>query len=151
MEQKEKLHELAIITVNYNAYKVTQEFVASLGKQTDHAFRVFIIDLSTSTEEHEWPSWVSVFDGPNGGYSYGVNCGVREAQKMGYEHFAIINNDTEVAVDLVKQVKIALTEHPHGLVGAKIYYHPGFEFHTVPKKQQGRYSGMQEAISIGFM
>jgi GT2 family glycosyltransferase len=129
---------LAIVTVNFNSYKVTREFIDSLAKQTDRDFYVFIIDLSTVKEEYEWPTWVTIFDGPNGGYSFGVNSGVREAVEMGYEHFVVINNDTVVAEDFVKQVKTALAVHPHGLVGGKIYYYPGFEFHPVSKEDRGK-------------
>jgi len=121
---------LAIITVNYKNYAVTEAFLQSFKKQSDRQFKIFIIDLSPETQEiaSEMDS-TEVIRAENKGYAYGLNVGLRTALDAGYNNFACMNNDTEVGENYVKNARDTIKNHPLSLIGGKIYYYAGYEYH----------------------
>lgn len=127
-------HSLAIITPVYQNYEVLQDFFSALEKQNNKKFHIFFVDLSdTKKPIINKKLNISVFPAENLGYAHGVNIGVQEAIKSGFEIFCVMNNDTFMSNDFVDQVVSAIEESPSSLIGGKIYYAPGFEYH------KGRY------------
>ncbi len=121
--------KLAIISVVYQNYKVLDDFFASLKKQDNKAFQVFLTDLSQKPQEYHFPQFVNIGTSYNRGYAYGVNVGLKKAIDRGFTHFCIINNDTYFEKDLVDCLLEALEENPRSIVGGKIYYAKGYEYH----------------------
>lgn len=121
---------LAVITVVYNKYENLVDLFASLDRQTDANFHLYIADLSSQPQEVKLPRYASLIKGPNGGYASGLNLGLREAMAADYSQFVFINDDITVAPDFVAQASKSISEHPGALIGGKIYYYPGSEFHT---------------------
>jgi GT2 family glycosyltransferase len=123
-------NKLAVITVNYKNYSVTHAFLKSFKKQHNQNFKIFIIDLSPEPEELTEDSLsVDVIRAENKGYAYGLNVGVHNAIEQDFTHFVCMNNDTEVPEDFVDQALRSIHEHPLSLIGGKIYYYPGYEYH----------------------
>lgn len=123
-------HQLAIITVVYENYTVLDDFFKSLKKQTNKNFHLFIVDLSKQRKPivvDDLP--VTVLTGENRGYAYGVNTGMCAALKKGSETFCVINDDTYFQSDFVNNVSDGISEHPFSLIGGKIYYASGYEYH----------------------
>ena len=123
---------LAIITVIYKNYEIFHEFSASLAAQSDQEYRVYVVDLTEESDRHvlELPDTrYQVKTGPNHGYAYGVNQGVAMAIKDGLTAFAVVNPDVILDSEFVASSVLALTQHPHALIGGKIYYAPGYEYH----------------------
>jgi hypothetical protein len=121
---------LAIITVVYNNYDVLKDFFISLEKQTNQNFRVFIADLSTKREvigSQKVP--FSLIDCTNLGYAFGVNMGINHAIKEGMDHFCIINDDVYFKKDFVENILHSFSVYASSLIGGKIYYAPGYEYH----------------------
>lgn len=134
-------HNLAIITPVYQNYDVLQDFFASLEKQSNNNFHVFIIDLSENKKQIIYKKIkTTVIKSENLGYAYGVNIGIAEAIKSGYKKFCVMNNDTFVAKDFVDQAIKAVDKDPSSIIGGKIYYAPGYEYHTsrYQKKDLGK-------------
>lgn len=134
-------HSLAIITPVYQNYGVLQDFFESLENQTNKNFKVFLIDLSINKQVIENRKLdISVSSSENLGYAHGVNVGINEAQKAGYEKYCIMNNDTFVAYNFVEEVIKTIDKNPKTLIGGKIYYAPGFEYHKTKyqKKDLGK-------------
>lgn len=129
---------LAIITVIYKNYEIVHEFVASLTAQSCQDFRVYILDL---TEEKDRDTLIFDDDryilqtGPNRGYAYGVNRGVELATRDGLSRFAVVNPDVILDAEFVSSCIESLLQHPKTLIGGKIFYAPGYEYHQdkVPK------------------
>ncbi|NTU46138.1 glycosyltransferase family 2 protein [Candidatus Roizmanbacteria bacterium] len=125
------LHGIAIISVVYQNYSVLHDFLNSCAAQTSTVpFHIFIADLSIvkkAISEERLP--ITVTSSENKGYAHGVNVAIREAEKQGYTSFCVVNNDTYVAPDFIEMVAKSLNNHPHSLIGGKIYYAPGYEFH----------------------
>ncbi len=121
---------LAIITVVYNNYDVLKDFFVSLEKQTNQNFHVFIADLSTKREVI--PSGkvpFSLVECTNLGYAFGVNMGINYAIKEGLDHFCVINDDVFFKKDFVENIHHSFSVYASSLIGGKIYYAPGFEYH----------------------
>lgn len=128
-----KQHSLAIITVVYENYTVLQDFIRSLEKQINKNFHLFLIDLSETKEVIKQSTinneQLTIIEGSNKGYSFGVNLGLKEAIKKGFSYFCILNNDTYFENNFVVNCLQSILDHPYSIIGGKIYYAPGYEYH----------------------
>jgi len=121
----------AIITVAYKNYTVLHEFLDCLRSQVDKNFHVFISDASPEKGVINVDDLdATVIPIENNGYAYGVNVGVREARKMGITKFCVINDDVVMKENFTQILNGIFASHPQAAFGGKIYYAPGFEFHT---------------------
>ena len=121
--------ELAIITVNYENYPVTEEFLESFEKQSDQNFVVYIADISNTKQKIKERPFIRIIQGENKGYAHGVNLGLKQAIGNGLSRFAIINNDTEVDVKFSNNVVKSIDKNKKASMGGKIYYFSGYEYH----------------------
>lgn len=72
----------------------------------------------------------------NFGFTEGNNVGIRYALKNGADYVCLLNNDTRVAPDfLVQLIKVADSNNKIGIVGGKIYFEKGYEFHKERYKE----------------
>lgn len=78
---------------------------------------------------------MTVLHTKNLGYAHGVNIGIKEAHKKGLQKFCVLNNDIYFKDDFVDNVLHSLEQHPSSLMGGKIYYAPGFEYHAQKYKK----------------
>lgn len=124
-------HRLAIITVVYQNYIILEDFFDSLCKQTDTDFQLYIVDLSKEKKLITPPSQlkVQVITDKNKGYAYGVNLGIKKAMQDGINHYCVVNSDIYFSDDFVDKVKQSLNSNPSTIIGGKIYYAPGYEYH----------------------
>lgn len=120
---------LAIITVVYKNYDVLHDFFASLETQTFRNFRVFVADLSPEPQPYNYPQYATSIQGQNHGYAFGVNLGIQQAIKEGHTNFCVINSDIVFSNSFVVNALTTLQHHPLEVIGGKIYYAKGYEFH----------------------
>jgi hypothetical protein len=125
----EHMKKLAIITVIFKNYTILEDYFATLSKQTDSGFHVYILDLTPNPQDYTYPSFVTYIHDKNHGYAYGINQGVKRALEDGYEIVAPMNCDVTVKEDFVSNIKKSLIQSPNSIIGAKIYYYPGYEYH----------------------
>ena len=123
------MKKLALITVLFKNYIILDDYFATLAKQTDTAFHVYVLDLSPEPKKYSYPSFVTHIQYKSGGYAYGINQGIKKAMEDGYELFCPMNCDVTVKEDFVEQVKKGLSSHPSTIIAGKIYYFPGYEYH----------------------
>lgn len=124
------MHKLAILTVILDK-SGAQKFFESLSDQTDKDFHLYIADYSNDIDADALPLRnVTVLKRENRGYAYGINEGIRQAQKDGIRHFCVINDDTYFEKDFVTQVKRAGAARRGAITGGTIYYADGHEYHT---------------------
>ena len=123
---------LAIITVIYQNYTILDDFFASLKSQYDRDFHVFLVDLTprknlqiiTIPDDR-----FTLIRGENKGYAHGVNLGIRAATSQEFVGFAVVNPDIVFDTYFTQSCKHALNQFPGSIVGGKIYYAPGYEYH----------------------
>jgi len=120
---------LAIITVVYESHEATKDFLRSLEKQSDKNLHLFLADLSKNKKILKTTVPMTKLDEANKGYAYGVNVGLKQALKSGYQYFCVINNDTYFKENFVDSVLASILHHPSSILGGKIYYAPGYEYH----------------------
>lgn len=124
------MNKLAIITVVYNNYKVLEDFIKSLEKQSNKSFHLFVADLSDRKQELDLKDIHStVIVSNNLGYAHGVNLGLKKAVENNFENFCILNNDIYFQKDFVENVLTSLNKNTNTLIGGKIYYAAGYEYH----------------------
>lgn len=73
----------------------------------------------------------------NLGFAEGNNVGIKYALENGADFVCLLNNDTRVDPDfLTELIKTAQSDEKIGLVGGKIYFEKGFEFHKARYKPE---------------
>ncbi|PIV08124.1 hypothetical protein COS52_04375, partial [Candidatus Roizmanbacteria bacterium CG03_land_8_20_14_0_80_39_12] len=134
------MKKLAIITVIFKNYTILDDYFATLSKQTDTDFHVYVLDLTPKPQNYTYPPFVTYIHNKNEGYAYGINQGVKKALEDGYELFAAMNCDVTVKENFVENIKKSLKTNPTSITGAKIYYFPGFEYHKerYSEKEKGK-------------
>ena len=66
----------------------------------------------------------------NSGFSGGHNVGIKHALKNGAEYVIILNNDTYVAKELLKElISVMERDESIGIAVPKIYFASGYEYH----------------------
>ncbi|MFA9289095.1 MAG: glycosyltransferase family 2 protein [Weeksellaceae bacterium] len=132
---------IAIITVVYKNYTVLEDFFASLAQQTNHEFHVFAADASPDKKPIAYKDLkITTLAIENKGYAYGINQAIDAARSKGFTRFAIMNNDTYLDRSFMKTLGKTMETYPTTLIGAKIYYASGFEYHKdrYDKKDLGK-------------
>jgi GT2 family glycosyltransferase len=123
-------HNLAIITVIYENYNLFTDFLDSLKAQSNKDFHLFVVDVSTHKQLLKTGSVpFTLIEAENKGYADGINIGIIEAQKQGFKHFCAMNYDTFFEKNFVNSILSSLKAHPASIIGGKIYYAPGYEYH----------------------
>lgn len=124
------MEKIAFITVVYNNYQPLKDFLASFKKQKDKDFHLFITDNSDvpqTIDTQDLP--ITIIRSENLGYSHGINVSVTKALADGYSQFCVMNNDIFFKETFITTVKKSLIDQPGHLIGGKIYYAPGYEYH----------------------
>ena len=128
---------LAIITVVYENYNVLDDFLESLSSQTNKNFHLYCIDVSVHRNKIDFKDVAGeTIYAENKGYAHGINIGLKKAQSDGFNSFCIINNDTYYQKDFTDKTLNSILDHPSSIIGGKIYYAPGYEYH---KKRYKKY------------
>jgi len=120
---------LSIITVVYENYDATNDFLDSLTKQKNKNFHLYVADLSKKKQKIKTNLPITILKSTNFGYAHGINLGLKKALEDNFEYFCIINNDVFFNGDFVDSVSNSIFNHPSSILGGKIYYAPGFEYH----------------------
>ncbi len=135
-----KLHKkLAVISVIHENYGLLDDFLGSFANQTNNDFHLFILDQSSVKKpiaDHGLK--LTVLESENLGYAHGVNIGLKEAKRRGYGLFCVINNDVIFNEKFIESALARLNKTPHSVIGGKIYYAPGYEYHRQRYKRQER-------------
>lgn len=120
---------LAVVTVVYENYAASDDFLASLAKQKNKNFHLYIADLSKNKQEIKINLPKTILNSTNLGYAHGVNVGLKKAIADDFENFCVINNDVFFNDDFVDAALDSILHHPSSILGGKIYYAPNFEYH----------------------
>lgn len=134
------MRKLAIITVIFKNYTILDDYFATLSKQTNTDFHVYVIDLTPDPQNYTYPPFVTYSHDRNGGYAYGINQGVKKALIDGYEIVVPMNCDVTVKEDFIENIKRSVKLNPSSIIGGRIYYYPSFEYHKerYEENEQGK-------------
>ncbi len=119
---------VAAIVLNYNGKDLTLAALPSLLGQDYPVCDVVVVDNgstdgSVAALSAAFPEVAVLCTEVNLGPSGGATLGMRWAMERGYDYLLILNNDIEVAPDMVAElVKVAESDPSIGIVGPKCYY-----------------------------
>jgi GT2 family glycosyltransferase len=118
-----------IIVLNWNGKDDTLDCLGSLRSTAYGNYQVVLVDNgseddSVAAVRGNFPEVEVVETGKNLGFAGGNNVGIEYAMKQGADYVFLINNDTTVHPDYLKElVSVAESDARIGAVGSKIYYH----------------------------
>ena len=119
---------VAIIVLNWNGRDLLLRCLRSLARLDDARNTVLVVDNgsrdgSLEAVEAAYPQVQRLALPENRGFARGNNAGLELALKAHPDWIMFLNNDTEVAPDLVSALVAGAAEFPHGgIFGPKIYY-----------------------------
>jgi len=122
----------AVIILNWNRHQMTADCVRSLLAMDGADFEILVVDNGStdgSVERlpQEFPQITVLPQGNNLGFAAGCNVGMRYALAHDAEYVLLLNNDTFVAPDFIREMRAAIQRDPNiGAVCPKIYFadHP---------------------------
>lgn len=126
--------KVGIVTINYNNYHDTKEFIESI-KKIEYKNYILIVVDNCSTDDsiskliREFSDDVIFIKNKrNLGFAAGNNVGIKYALENNCDYILIINNDTVVDKYFLKHLVNKITsEDSVGAVGGKIYYYSNKE------------------------
>lgn len=122
-----------IVVLCYNGIELTLACIESLQRLSYASFDILVVDNASqdgtpAAVRAQFPDVEVIETGANLGFAAGNNVGLRYALDHGYDYALLLNNDTEVAPDLLAVlVAVAEADPAVGVLGPTICYfdHPG--------------------------
>lgn len=143
--------KIAIIILNWNRPQLTIGTITSLLKinHSRFSYHIFLIDNDSTDKsqklfqkKYKNHRQISLFSTKqNLGFVEGNNFAIRHALKKNYRFILVCNNDVLVDPNFLQNLLTGIQKNTKtAIVGPKIYFAPGFEFHKnrYRKKQLGR-------------
>lgn len=135
-----KVPSVAVIILSWNRKNDTVETIKSLAKSDTKGFKMEIIVVDNgSTDDSveaieslkpQIPNLKLLRNKQNLGFAEGNNVGMRYALRRGFDYIALLNDDTYVDKNLVKNILKEHEKYPEaGAISPKIYFAKGFEYH----------------------
>jgi GT2 family glycosyltransferase len=118
-----------IIVLNWNGKEDTLDCLTSLRATNYGNYKIVVVDNGSEDDSVEavrekFPEVEIVETGKNLGFAGGNNAGIEYAMKQGTDYVYLINNDTTVDPDYLRElVTAAEADEKIGAVGSKIYYY----------------------------
>jgi len=142
--------QVAIITLNWNRPQLTTDTVDSLLKikTSNFSYKIFITDngsgdqsLAIFHQKYKNNQKVKIIaTGSNLGYVSGNNFAIKKALDKNFDFILVCNNDILVKPDFVEELVKTAKNYPNAILGPKIYFAKGYEFHKdrYTKSQLGK-------------
>lgn len=125
MDSLKKNSKILIVILNWNGKKDTLVCLSSLQKLTYPSYQVLVVDNGSTDDSVDAfrPLGVEILEtGKNLGYAGGNNAGIEWGLKRDFNLFFILNNDTEVAPDILERFVEGFAKEPTaGILGGKIF------------------------------
>lgn len=120
---------VGIVILNWRRPKDTLACLGSLARLDYPSFEIVVVDNgsgdgSPALIRERFPHVGMIENGCNLGFAAACNVGIGEVLRHGVDYVLLLNEDTEVAPDLVDiLVRVAEADPTIGILGPKIYYY----------------------------
>lgn len=121
--------KVAVILVNYNGLVDTEECLESLRQNTYLNTQVIVVDNASTDDllvalSPKFPTVKFIQSEKNLGFTGGNNLGLRYALELGCEYFFLLNNDTVIDTEAIKELVNYFECNPSvGVAQGKIYFY----------------------------
>lgn len=143
MVDKEKIFmvktpKISVIVLSWNRKKDTIETIESLAKSSIDGFEMEILvvdngstdDSVVAIRKLKLKNLKVIVNKENLGFAEGNNIGMDDAIKRSFDYVALLNDDTYVDTNLIKNIIQEHEKFPDaGAISPKIYFAKGFEYH----------------------
>ena len=133
------MQKIALIVLNWNRPKLTLDTVNSLLKikHKNFSYHIFLVDngstdnsISVFKKNYSSQKKISILaTEANLGFVDGNNFGIKKALSQHFNYLIICNNDILVKTDFVEKLLATAKKYPKAIIGPKIYFAKGYEFH----------------------
>lgn len=133
------MKKVAIIILHYLGKEFTKLCLESVEKLKIDGLELEVMVVNNNPKEDltnlkkKFPQFTFLETGKNLGYAGGNNFGIKRALRDGADYILLLNNDTTVDKNLIIELVKIAADRKAGVVGPKIYFAKGFEYH------KGRY------------
>jgi len=120
--------KIAVVVLNWNSHEMTAECIRSLRATDGPDFEILVVDNGSTDGSveilpQEFPQITVLPQERNLGFAAGCNVGMRHALANDAEYVLLLNNDTVVAPDFIREMVTAIENDPRiGAVCPKIYF-----------------------------
>ncbi|MDK2805650.1 MAG: hypothetical protein PWP67_790 [Clostridium butyricum] len=120
--------KIGIIIVNYNGEKYTNDCIKSVLKSSYRNYLVIVVDNASTDNsvkllEEFNNKMVIIKNNENLGFSGANNIGIKYALENECEYVLLLNNDTELDKDLIKNMVDSSIKNNNAIISPKIYYY----------------------------
>lgn len=138
--------KIAVVIVSYNVKEDLLVCLSSLEElsSTGYQLKIFVVDNAStdgSVQAIKSRNIILLKSKLNLGFAGGNNLGIKQALVWGADFILVLNPDTVVDKSLTKEFLQKIEADPEiGIVGPKIYFASGYEFHgdRYNQKEQGK-------------
>jgi len=136
--------KIIIVTINFNSEEETVKCLESLKKLNRNNFYLEVVVVDNGSEKEfilkKKKNGLSIHVirlNTNKGFTGGNNAGIKFALEKNPDYIMLLNNDTLVDKNLMKEFLLFSEKNPlAGLIGPKIYFMKGHEFHIERYKKR---------------
>jgi hypothetical protein len=120
--------KIGIIIVNYNGEKYTNDCIKSVLKSSYQNYLVIVVDNASTDNSvkllEEFNNKIVIIkNNENLGFSGANNIGIKYALENECEYVLLLNNDTEIDKDLIKNMVDSSMKNNNAIISPKIYYY----------------------------
>lgn len=138
--------KIAVVIVSYNVKEDLLACLFSLEKLSfgEYQLKIFVVDnisVDGSVQAIKSKKIVLLESKANLGFAGGNNLGIKQALAWGANFVMVLNPDTLVDGNLIRKFLKRIKTNPEiGIIGPKIYFAPGYEFHKdrYDQKERGK-------------
>lgn len=122
--------KVAVIILNWNGWADTLECLESLNQTNYENFEIILIDNASKERKEILPAQFSslkirqIFNDKNLGFAGGNNQGIKMALEDGVDYILLLNNDTTVEPNFLKElVEAGEEDKKTGILGPKMFFY----------------------------
>jgi len=139
------MKKLSLVILHFINQELTDQCLESVGKLNRKGFELQTIVVNNNPQENlkdlekKFSDFVFIETGKNLGFTGGNNLGIKQALGGKADWIFVVNNDTILDKDLIVQlIKVGESDEKIGILGPKIFFAPGYEFHKERYKPNER-------------
>lgn len=137
------MKKIAVVILNWNGWEETKDCLRSITKVIKDNFNLEVIVVDNASSDGSLPKiskegnnfksyrigFSLIENKENLGFAEGNNVGITKALDNRADYIVLLNNDTIVDANLFKNLLEGVESEGAGIVGPKIYFAKGYEFH----------------------
>lgn len=139
------MKKIALVVLHFIGEDLTSGCLSSVEKLNRQDLKLDVFVINNNPKENlkalkkKFNHFIFLDTGKNLGFAQGNNFGIKQALKRGADFVFLVNNDTVLDENILTQlIKVMGSDKTVGIIGSKIYFAPGYEYHQERYKPSER-------------